>query len=71
MSVTSVLGLTFGIGVIAGWLQIGTLRESVRTGAVFVAALVVSLLVGVVVIVGALTYFPALSLGPIVEHLML
>lgn len=34
-----------GIGVIAGWLQIGTLRESVRTGAFFVVALVVSLLV--------------------------
>ncbi len=28
-----------------------------------------ALLVGVVVIVGALTFFPALSLGPIVEHL--
>jgi K+-transporting ATPase ATPase A chain len=33
--------------------------------------LFVSLLVGTVLIVGALTYFPALSLGPIVEHLML
>jgi len=33
--------------------------------------LFVSLLVGVVIIVGALTYFPALSLGPVVEHLML
>ena len=33
--------------------------------------LFVGLLVGVVMIVGALTYFPALSLGPIVEHLML
>jgi K+-transporting ATPase ATPase A chain len=33
--------------------------------------LFVTLLVGVVLIVGALTYFPALSLGPIVEHLML
>jgi K+-transporting ATPase ATPase A chain len=33
--------------------------------------LFVTLLVGVVVIVGALTYFPALSLGPVVEHLML
>jgi K+-transporting ATPase ATPase A chain len=32
--------------------------------------LFVGLLVGVVVIVGALTFFPALSLGPIVEHLM-
>jgi K+-transporting ATPase ATPase A chain len=29
------------------------------------------LLVGVIVIVGALTYFPMLSLGPIVEHLLL
>jgi K+-transporting ATPase ATPase A chain len=31
-------------------------------------SLFVVLLVGTVVIVGALTYFPALSLGPIVEH---
>jgi potassium-transporting ATPase potassium-binding subunit len=31
-------------------------------------SLFVILLVGTVVIVGALTYFPALSLGPIVEH---
>jgi K+-transporting ATPase ATPase A chain len=31
----------------------------------------VGLLVGVIVIVGALTYFPALSLGPIVEHFQL
>jgi len=30
-----------------------------------------ALLVSVVVIVGALTFFPALSLGPIVEHLMM
>jgi K+-transporting ATPase ATPase A chain len=29
------------------------------------------LLIGVVIIVGALTFFPALSLGPILEHLML
>ncbi|HEX7808316.1 MAG TPA: potassium-transporting ATPase subunit KdpA, partial [Thermoanaerobaculia bacterium] len=29
------------------------------------------LLTGVIVIVGALTYFPALSLGPIVEHLLM
>ena len=31
--------------------------------------LFVALLVGVILIVGALTFFPALSLGPIVEHL--
>jgi potassium-transporting ATPase potassium-binding subunit len=30
-----------------------------------------ALLIGVVVIVGALTFFPALSLGPIVEHLLM
>jgi potassium-transporting ATPase potassium-binding subunit len=29
------------------------------------------LLVGVILIVGALTYFPALSLGPILEHLLM
>ena len=30
-----------------------------------------ALLVGVIVIVGALTFFPALSLGPIVEHFLM
>jgi K+-transporting ATPase ATPase A chain len=34
-------------------------------------ALFVSVLIGVVIIVGALTFIPALALGPIVEHLML
>jgi K+-transporting ATPase ATPase A chain len=33
-------------------------------------SLFVVLLVGVILIVGALTFFPALSLGPIVEHFM-
>jgi K+-transporting ATPase ATPase A chain len=33
--------------------------------------LFVLLLVGVVVIVGALTFFPSLALGPVVEHLLL
>ncbi|MGB6430560.1 MAG: potassium-transporting ATPase subunit KdpA, partial [Candidatus Acidiferrales bacterium] len=36
------------------------------TGSLFVV-----LVVGTVIIVGALTYFPALSLGPIVEHLQM
>jgi K+-transporting ATPase ATPase A chain len=35
------------------------------TGSLFVV-----LLVGVIIIVGALTFFPALSLGPIVEHFL-
>jgi K+-transporting ATPase ATPase A chain len=29
------------------------------------------LMVGVILIVGALTFFPALSLGPIVEHFLM
>ena len=33
--------------------------------------LFVVLLIGVVIIVGALTFFPALALGPIVEHLIM
>ncbi|WP_374368982.1 potassium-transporting ATPase subunit KdpA [Dongia sp.] len=33
--------------------------------------LFIALLVGVVLIVGGLTYFPALALGPVVEHLMM
>jgi K+-transporting ATPase ATPase A chain len=33
--------------------------------------LFVGLLVGVVIIVGALTFFPALALGPVVEHLQM
>jgi len=32
--------------------------------------LFVGMLIAVVLIVGALTFFPALSLGPIVEHLL-
>jgi K+-transporting ATPase ATPase A chain len=31
--------------------------------------LFIGLLIGVILIVGGLTFFPALSLGPIVEHL--
>ena len=33
--------------------------------------LFVVMLIAVVIVVGALTFFPALALGPIVEHLML
>jgi K+-transporting ATPase ATPase A chain len=33
--------------------------------------LFVGLLVGIIVIVGALTFFPALALGPVVEHLLM
>ena len=33
--------------------------------------LFVALLVGVIIIIGALTFFPALSLGPVVEHFLM
>jgi K+-transporting ATPase ATPase A chain len=33
--------------------------------------LFIVLLLSVILIVGALTFFPALSLGPIVEHLLM
>jgi K+-transporting ATPase ATPase A chain len=33
--------------------------------------LFVGLLVGTVIVIGALTFFPALSLGPIVEHFLM
>jgi K+-transporting ATPase ATPase A chain len=33
--------------------------------------LFIGLLIGVILIVGGLTYFPALSLGPIAEHLLM
>ena len=33
--------------------------------------LFVGLMIGVILIIGALTYFPAYSLGPIVEHLLM
>lgn len=64
-------GVIFPVLAIAGSLSAkkkipqsaGTLRTD--TG------LFVSLLISVILIVGALTFFPALSLGPIIEHLMM
>jgi len=43
----------------------------VRRLGLYATPLFVVLLVGVVLIVGALTFFPALSLGPIVEHFLM
>jgi len=33
--------------------------------------LFVSLLIGVILLIGALNFFPALALGPIVEHFLM
>ena len=43
-------------------------RRRARAPSPPTAPLFVGLLVAVILIVGALTFFPALSLGPIVEH---
>jgi K+-transporting ATPase ATPase A chain len=54
-------------GSLAGKKQVpATLGTFPVTGPLFTV-----LLIGVVVIVGALTFFPALSLGPILEHLLM
>jgi K+-transporting ATPase ATPase A chain len=56
---------------LAGFLaERKTVPESAGTFPV-TTPLFVILLVGVILIVGALTFFPALSLGPIVEHLLM
>ena len=56
---------------LAGFLaERKTVVESAGTFPVTTPLFVV-LLVGVIVIVGALTFFPALSLGPLVEHLLM
>jgi potassium-transporting ATPase potassium-binding subunit len=56
---------------LAGFLaERKTVPESLGTFPVTTPLFVV-LLVGVILIVGALTFFPALSLGPIVEHFLM
>jgi K+-transporting ATPase ATPase A chain len=54
----------------------GTLARKTRTPASAGTlpthgALFITLLVGTIVIVGGLTFFPALTLGPIAEHFVL
>ena len=71
-----------GLSILFGryWLAVPVLaiagslarKKTVPTGAGTLPThtpLFVALLVGVVILVGALTYVPALALGPIVEHL--
>jgi K+-transporting ATPase ATPase A chain len=75
---------TLGFVMLAGrfWMMIPALaiagilagKKSVPAGAGTLpttGVLFAGLLVGVILIVGALTFFPALSLGPIVEHFLL
>jgi potassium-transporting ATPase potassium-binding subunit len=74
------LGLAFLIGRFAFLIPILAFGGSLAQKRVIPAGpgtfpttgpLFVGLLVGVILIVGALTYFPAYSLGPIVEHLLM
>ncbi|MFL5655998.1 MAG: potassium-transporting ATPase subunit KdpA [Ktedonobacteraceae bacterium] len=58
--------LAFGGSLVVKKVVPAGLGTFPTTGPLFVA-----LLIGVIVIVGALTYFPAYSLGPIVEHLLM
>jgi K+-transporting ATPase ATPase A chain len=54
-------------GSLAGKRQIPSTEGTLPTH----GALFVGVLIGTIIIVGALTFFPALSLGPIVEHFMM
>lgn len=54
-------------GVLAGKKSVATTAGTFTT----TSPIFVALLIGVIVIVGALTFFPADALGPIVEHLQL
>ena len=69
-----------GIGRPNGYFGFGTDNDVERTRDYLIirhsafpvhTPLFTVLLVGVILIVGALTFFPALSLGPILEHLLL
>jgi K+-transporting ATPase ATPase A chain len=81
---TPFYNLVLGLVMLCGryWLVIPTLgiagslarKKRVPPGAGTLPTatpLFVVLLIGVVIIVGALTFFPALALGPIVEHLVM
>jgi len=59
-------GLAIGAGVARKKTVPSSIATFPTTGALFVIVVI-----GVVLLVGALTYFPAFSLGPILEHLLL
>jgi potassium-transporting ATPase potassium-binding subunit len=63
---TAVAILAFGGSLVVKRVVPAGLGTLPTTGPLFVA-----LLIGVILIVGALTYFPAYSLGPVVEQLLM
>jgi K+-transporting ATPase ATPase A chain len=62
--VSAGVGLAVAVALIRGLVPAGPGTFPTHT------PLFVGLLVSVVLIVGALTFFPVLALGPIVEHLL-
>ncbi|HRI38209.1 MAG TPA: potassium-transporting ATPase subunit KdpA, partial [Nitrospira sp.] len=81
---TPFYNLTGGVAMLIAryWLAIPTLalagslvrKKAVPPGSGTLAThtpLFVTLLIGVVIVVGALTFLPALALGPLVEHLLM
>jgi len=64
MSIVAILAIA---GSLAGKKRLGVTGGTMPThGPLFVV-----LLFGTVLLVGALTYVPALALGPVVEHLIM
>ena len=81
---TPFYNLTIGLAMIAGRFvfivpmmalagSLAAKKRSAVTAGTFptTGPLFVGLLIGVILIVGALTYFPAYALGPIVEHIQM
>lgn len=81
---TPFYNLTLGVAMIVGRFafivpmmalagSLAAKKRSAVTAGTFptTGALFIGLLIGVIIIVGALTYFPVYSLGPIVEHLQM
>lgn len=81
---TTFYNLTGGVAMLIArfWLAIPTLalagslarKKAVPAGSGTLAThtpIFVTLLIGVVILVGALTFLPALALGPLVEHLLM
>ena len=54
-------------GNMAGKKRVPQSSGTLRTD----TSLFVLLLIAVILIIGALTFFPALSLGPVIEHLLM
>ena len=62
---------SLAVGLVLMWIVANIAPQTIARAAVPLYVLAVVMLIGVVIIVGALTFFPKLALGPIVEHFMM